>query len=178
MPASRESFDRGIGVLLHPTALPSKLACGTFGEPAREWLGYLSENLISVWQFLPLAPCDSTGSPYSSPSGFALNPWFLDPYDLVSEGFLPKSIIDEIFDGKNSNSAFLNISLANEASDLLAEALLKEWPKQIQIRHKEFLLGFCKKFIFVITYYRPARELHGFHYWSSETLAPALPLLQ
>ena len=67
--------------------------CGTFGEPSRKWIDLLSRNKISVWQFLPLAPTDSTGSPYSSPSSFAFNPWFLDVYDLAKEGFISFSVI-------------------------------------------------------------------------------------
>ena len=75
------------GILLHPTALPCRLVNGGFGEQARNWLKLLSKNGINVWQFLPLSPTDQTGSPYSSPSGFALNPWFLDAMDLLMMHF-------------------------------------------------------------------------------------------
>ena len=79
---------RSTGVLLHPTALPGSPVCGSFGEPCRRWLRLLADNDIGVWQMLPLAPPDPTGSPYSSPSCFALNPWFLDAADLAAEGFI------------------------------------------------------------------------------------------
>ena len=80
---------RGIGVLLHPTALPDSPVCGGFGAAARAWLTSLARHGISVWQVLPVAPTDGTGSPYSSPSSFAINPWLLDAQDLVDQGFLP-----------------------------------------------------------------------------------------
>ncbi len=71
-------LERNSGILLHPTSLPDSPVCGSFGKPAREWLNELADSGIGVWQFLPLAPTDSFGSPYSSPSSFAFNPWFLD----------------------------------------------------------------------------------------------------
>ena len=85
-------LERTSGILLHPTSLPNSPFCGSFGLPARAWLNELASSGVGVWQFLPLAPTDSMGSPYSSPSSFALNPWFLDQDDLLKEGFLGKNI--------------------------------------------------------------------------------------
>lgn len=70
---------RQTGVLLHLTALPGNGAVGGFGAAARSWIDLLGARGIGVWQVLPLAPTDGTGSPYSSPSSFALNPAFVDP---------------------------------------------------------------------------------------------------
>ena len=69
---------KSLGVLMHPTCIPGGRECGTFGRGAKEWIKKLHKHRIEYWQFLPLTPTDSTGSPYSSPSSFALNPWFLD----------------------------------------------------------------------------------------------------
>ena len=85
-------LERNSGILLHPTSLPDSTVCGSFGKPARAWLNELAEAGIGVWQFLPLAPTDSFGSPYSSPSSFAFNPWFLDQNDLVRDGFLANNL--------------------------------------------------------------------------------------
>ena len=82
---------RRVGVLLHPTALPGSPICGGLGVSARQWIHALVRHGIAVWQVLPLAPPDGTGSPYSSPSSFALNPWLLDATDLVDEGFLSRA---------------------------------------------------------------------------------------
>ena len=64
---------KSLGILIHPSSLPGGSYCGTFGECAKNWIRKLSKNKIDYWQFLPLTPTDSTGSPYSSPSSFALN---------------------------------------------------------------------------------------------------------
>ena len=71
---SNLSKPRFSGILMHISSLPNGGMCGTFGEPSRKWISLLSLNEISVWQFLPLTPTDSSGSPYSSPSSFAFNP--------------------------------------------------------------------------------------------------------
>ena len=68
--------NKSLGILVHPSSLPGGSYSGTFGEGAKAWIKKLSNHRINFWQFLPLAPTDSTGSPYSSPSSFALNPWF------------------------------------------------------------------------------------------------------
>ena len=78
MPKDSIIAKKSLGVLMHPTSIPGGRVCGTFGKGAKEWIKKLHKNGIEYWQFLPLTPTDSTGSPYSSPSSFALNPWFLD----------------------------------------------------------------------------------------------------
>ena len=75
---------RSSGILLHPTALPGPGPCGSFGAAARAWIDLLVAARIGIWQVLPLAPTDGTGSPYSSPSGSALNPWLIDADDLLA----------------------------------------------------------------------------------------------
>jgi 4-alpha-glucanotransferase len=78
---------RQAGVLLHVTALPGPQQSGSFGQDACDWIDLLSRHGIGVWQVLPLAPPDGTGSPYSSPSGSALNPQLLDRARLEAEGW-------------------------------------------------------------------------------------------
>ena len=83
MPKESIIARKSLGVLMHPTCIPGGRVCGTFGQGAKEWIKKLHKHGIEYWQFLPLTPTDSTGSPYSSPSSFALNPWFLDIDDLI-----------------------------------------------------------------------------------------------
>ena len=79
---------KSLGILVHPSCLPGGSYCGTFGEGAKDWIKKLCKHKINHWQFLPLTPTDSTGSPYSSPSSFALNPWFLDINKLIEQNFI------------------------------------------------------------------------------------------
>ncbi|ABX09037.1 4-alpha-glucanotransferase [Prochlorococcus marinus] len=127
------------GVLLHPTSLPGKRTCGGFGQEARDWLELLAKSGISVWQVLPLSPPDSTGSPYSSPSSFAFNPWLLDVNDLAQQGFIAMDVCNELSSSKQDINSSMDFDLANLHSRKLGQALRKEWPIQNSSSHKEFL---------------------------------------
>ena len=131
---------RTTGVLLHPTALPGSPVCGSFGEPSRRWLHLLAESGIGVWQLLPLAPPDHTGSPYSSPSCYALNPWFLDAADLCAERYISSEAMASL-PGANApldGVGALDFELAMERSQALTAALLRAWPEQDSSRVDAF----------------------------------------
>ena len=121
---------RRTGVLLHPTALPGTPACGSLGRVAHAWIDALADQGIGAWQLLPLAPTDGTGSPYSSPSGFAINPWLLDGEQLVADGLLDRSDLEAL--PADGDPGQLDIPLAQRRADLLAEALQRRaphWPE-------------------------------------------------
>ena len=65
---------RSSGVLLHISSLPG----GRLGREAYRFVDWLVEAGQSWWALLPLAPPDSTGSPYASPSAFAAHAGFLE----------------------------------------------------------------------------------------------------
>ena len=121
--------NRRCGVLLHPTSLPGTAACGSFGAAARDWIDLLVRQGVGVWQLLPLAPTDGTGSPYSSPSGSALNPWLIDADDLLAAGLinaadhagLPAGGLDR-----------LDPATASARAAAVAEALGRHWSEQSQ----------------------------------------------
>ena len=129
-----------IGVLLHPTALPGSPVCGTFGAPARHWLQQLADHGIGVWQVLPLAPTDGTGSPYSSPSSFAINPWLLDAQDLMEQGYLSPEALAALpgQDLPLDPVAPLDCGLADARSAALGAALQLAWSEQPAERHAAF----------------------------------------
>ena len=57
--------NKSLGILMHPSCIPGGSICGTFGKGIKEWIKKLHKYGIEYWQFLPLSPTDSTGSPYS-----------------------------------------------------------------------------------------------------------------
>ncbi len=117
---------RRAGVLLHVTALPGTPACGTFGAAAHQWVDALASHGIRAWQVLPLAPTDGLGSPYSAPSAFALNPWFLDAEALVAAGLLSQGDLSDLPTAEQQAS--LDFDLAHRRSAALADALLQRYP--------------------------------------------------
>lgn len=87
--------NRGSGILLHITSLPSPYGIGDLGPWAYQFADFLSEAKQKYWQFLPLNPTDqgSGNSPYSSPSAFAGNPHLISPDLLFESGFLTREEI-------------------------------------------------------------------------------------
>jgi 4-alpha-glucanotransferase len=79
---------RASGVLLHPTSLPGPWGMGDLGPASRGFLRWLNRSGQKLWQMLPLTPVGATGSPYSSPSAFAMNPLLLSLDDLIEDGWL------------------------------------------------------------------------------------------
>ena len=125
--AAAPAAGRDCGVLLHPTALQGSPVCGSLGAPARDWIALLGREGVGVWQVLPLAPTDGTGSPYSSPSGSALNPWLIDVDDLVAEGWLLPADRDTLPGAQAGGGGRLDPGLAGERATALGVALRRGW---------------------------------------------------
>ncbi len=79
---------RASGVLMHPTSLPGPWGAGDLGPASREFLRWLAAGGQRLWQMLPLTPVGPGGSPYSSPSAFAVNPLLISLDDLIADGWL------------------------------------------------------------------------------------------
>ncbi|BEV36423.1 4-alpha-glucanotransferase [Synechococcus sp. M16CYN] len=159
---------RTSGVLLHPTALPGSPACGTFGGACQRWLRQLAGSGIGVWQMLPLSPPDPTGSPYNSPSCFALNPWFLDATELASEQFIiPNALSDLPQTPSDARDTVLDVQLADQRSQALADALLEAWPRQTGERRNAFRL-WCNKQLWLEdhVHFSVLHAQHGNAWWT------------
>ena len=129
---------KSLGILFHLSSLPGGVYCGTFGKSSKDWINKLSENEIKYWQFLPLTPTDSTGSPYSSPSSFALNPWFLDINELVDKCYVLKSNLEELIIHNEYQNSQFDFKLADNLSNKIGEQLLIDWENQSDYRKDNF----------------------------------------
>ena len=137
MPTKKALKKKSLGILLHPSCIPGGRVCGTFGQGAKEWIKKLHKHGIEYWQFLPLTPTDSTGSPYSSPSSFALNPWFLDVDDLIEKGFIFISNKEDL-GPTNHNMNNFDFDFADALTKKLGELLLRSWGSQSEERKLDF----------------------------------------
>ena len=129
--------EKSLGILLHPSSLPGGIESGTFGLDAKNWIKELSINGIKYWQFLPLSPTDTTGSPYSSPSSFALNPWFLDINELIEKNFILISN-NEVLRRKDTNKNYFDFNLADNLAKEIGKYLLNDWDFQSEERKRDF----------------------------------------
>lgn len=76
------------GILFHISSLPSKYGVGTFGKVAYDFVDFLNESKIHIWQILPLNLTSFGDSPYQSPSNYGFNIYFIDLDLLTSQGLL------------------------------------------------------------------------------------------
>lgn len=88
-------MERKAGVLMHISSLPNKRGIGSFGKSAYEFVDFLEQSGLSLWQVLPLCPTSYGDSPYQSPSAIAGNPYFIDLDTLIEEGLLKKEEVPE-----------------------------------------------------------------------------------
>jgi len=85
---------RYCGVLLHPTSLPSKHGIGDLGDSALQFVDFLEQAQMGMWQVLPLGPVGFGNSPYASRSAFAGNELLIDLDSLATLGYLD---LEELF---------------------------------------------------------------------------------
>lgn len=104
---------RRSGILMPVFSLASPYGIGTMGEKAFEFVRFLKRAGQSFWQILPLMPIDYSGSPYQSKSSFAGNSLLIDLDELVKDGLLDLSDINE-FSFDNSKLDFSNVIKSRE----------------------------------------------------------------
>ena len=79
---------RRAGVLLHITSLPNENGPGNMGNEAYNFVNFLHDAGIKVWQTLPLGVPHGDGSPYQCLSAHAGNPALINLEELVNKGWL------------------------------------------------------------------------------------------
>ncbi len=90
----RNPWERGAGILLAVSSLPSNYGIGSFGEEAYRFIDFLKEAGQKYWQVLPVGPTSFGDSPYQSFSAFAGNPYFIDLDLLIEEGLISKKELE------------------------------------------------------------------------------------
>ena len=97
----QKPMERGAGVLLPVTSLPSPYGIGTFGQAAYDFVDFLVQAGQRWWQVLPLGPTSYGDSPYQSFSAFAGNPYLIDLDVLQEQGLLTTEELEKADCGKN-----------------------------------------------------------------------------
>ena len=92
----QQNLERGAGILLPISSLPSKYGIGTLGEAAYNFIRQLKKAGQKYWQVLPVGPTSYGDSPYQSFSTFAGNPYFIDLDILIDEGLLKAEEVEKL----------------------------------------------------------------------------------
>lgn len=89
----KQKLDRGAGILMPISSIPSFYGIGTLGEESYRFADFLKRTGSRYWQVLPVGPTSFGDSPYQSFSAFAGNPYFIDLDYLVEEKLLKREEI-------------------------------------------------------------------------------------
>ena len=116
-----KELERGAGILLPISSLPSPYGIGTFGKEAYKFVDQLKEAGQTYWQVLPIGPTSYGDSPYQSFSTFAGNPYFIDLDYLVDEGLLDREELQNTFWGKDPEYIEYDV-IYNVRFDILRKA--------------------------------------------------------
>lgn len=99
--------NRGAGVLLHVSSMPSPYGIGVFDKNVLHFIDRIAEMGFTYWQVLPFNPVDASNSPYCSASAFAGNYLFINPEGLRDMGLIDDNDLREnIYEGSPYTAAF------------------------------------------------------------------------
>ena len=116
-----KELERGAGILLPISSLPSPYGIGTLGEKAYEFVDLLRASGQKYWQVLPVGPTSYGDSPYQSFSAFAGNPYFIDLDFLAEEGLISREELQSINWGSNPEYIEYDV-IYNERFKILRKA--------------------------------------------------------
>ena len=92
---------REAGLLFPISSLWGKYGIGTLGKSAYEFIDFLKESELKIWQILPLNVTSFGNSPYQSPSNYALNYNFIDFDTLIEKELLRREEVENEYWGDN-----------------------------------------------------------------------------
>ena len=79
---------RETGILMPVSSLPSRTGVGELGRETKEFLDYLKEAGVKIWQILPLNPVGYGNSPYQPYSSCAGDEIYISMETLYEQGLL------------------------------------------------------------------------------------------
>ncbi|MEA1911443.1 MAG: 4-alpha-glucanotransferase [Spirochaetota bacterium] len=135
-------FPRSAGVLLHPTSLPSDYCIGELGSEAFNFIDYLINAGISLWQILPLGPTGYGNSPYAALSAFAGNPFLISLEKLDADGYLNKEDL-ATYPGPDTDSSKVDYNLVTSWKVPLLEKAAHNFLNTATKSEKNDFTKFC-----------------------------------
>jgi 4-alpha-glucanotransferase len=79
---------RETGILMPVSSLPSRTGVGELGRETKDFLDYLKEAGVKIWQILPLNPVGYGNSPYQPYSSCAGDEIYISLETLYEQGLL------------------------------------------------------------------------------------------
>ncbi|WCT10891.1 malto-oligosyltrehalose synthase [Mucilaginibacter jinjuensis] len=174
--------NRGAGILMHITSLPSSFGIGDMGPGARTFANFLSESGQKYWQLLPINPtgADQKYSPYSSLCSMAGNVLLISPVLLAKDELLDEAELDEFHLPQIDKVNYTKVEdLKHELFDRAYENFYRKEFKSL----KQDFLFFCKNeasWLDDFALYSALRENHDgapWHQWNKSYKTRHTPAL-
>lgn len=150
----KQHLDRGMGILMPISALPSPYGMGTLGEESYRYADFLKRIGCKYWQVLPVGPTSFGDSPYQSFSAFAGNPYFIDLDYLIEEELLTGEEVlgvtwfqeeDTVDYSIQYNNRFSILRLAYERSNHREEEAFEEFCEENEYWLEDYSLFMALK---------------------------------
>ena len=138
------------GILVHPTAFPSRYGIGDLGQTAYDFIDFLKRAGQSIWQCLPLGPTGFGDSPYQAYSAFAGQPLLISPDKLIEFGLLNKEDIADVPEYSKNKVEYTRVV---EFKTKLLKTAYSNFLKITDIDLKTEYDTFCKEHEFWLTDY-------------------------
>ena len=119
---AQKEFERGAGILMHISSIPSPYGIGSFGKNAYEFVDRLVAARQKYWQVLPLGTTSYGDSPYASFSAIAGNTYLIDLDTLIEEGLITKEYVDSFRWNIEEQYVMLNFLIVVGACSFLVAA--------------------------------------------------------
>ncbi len=156
---------RKSGILLHPTSFPSSYGIGDFGNEAFDFIDFLHESKIKLWQILPLGPTGYGDSPYQCFSAFAGNHLLISLDKLIEQGLLTK---DDIIEKPSFPDNKVDYRMVNECKIPVLKKAFSNFDAHSHNKEKSKLDRFCRDNNFWLDDYSlfmSVKEFHGGKQW-------------
>lgn len=132
------TLERGAGILMPISSMPSPYGIGTMGKDAYDFVDFVRECNHQYWQVLPLGPTSFGDSPYQCFSTFAGNPYFIDLDILMEEGLLEKEYV-ESFSWVEEDQCLISYELMFENRFRVLHKAFENSPHATTKEYKQFL---------------------------------------
>ncbi len=130
-------MNKGAGILLAVSSLPSEYGIGCFCDSAYKFIEWLNDSGQKYWQILPIGQTGYGDSPYQSFSTFAGNPYFISLKKIMDKGLLSKEECDSMEWGRTENSIDYALLYKNRYS------VLRKAFERSNINNDDEYLKFC-----------------------------------
>lgn len=151
--------NRENGILFPISSLPGNYGIGSLGKNAFDFVDFLDECKVNVWQILPLNVTSYGDSPYQSPSSNGLNYYFIDLDVLITKGLLTKDDVENINFGDDERRVNYELLFNNRVK------VLKKAFSRFDKTNPDFI-RFCEEGKYHdFAFFMAMKELHGFAPW-------------